>query len=180
MKFRFADEVPMSAREFWDTAHSPDFSAFLTREYGVVQRELERETADHLVRRRLRIAVCRNLPDWVCKIATELLGTDEMVYDEIQDIRLDAFELRWSIEPPVLRDKIHGSGRLWLTPIDANHCMQSIEGEILVKIFGVGGKLEDVIVQEIRDSNENLAEVVARWKIRNAASRGGNSPHCHR
>jgi hypothetical protein len=176
MKFCLTDEIPMSAREFWDTAHAAEFAAFMAGEYGLIQREQEREISGYLMRRRLRTVVTRGFPDWVGKIATGLLGKEEIEYHEVQEIRLDAFEMHWRIDPAALTDRIQGSGRIWLTPIDGKHCLRTIEGEILVKLFGVGGKLEEIIAREIKESNENLPDIVARWKIRQAASDSGKEP----
>ena len=175
VRFRIANEIPMSAQTLWETAHTPEFCAFLAREYGLIQREMDREIHGDMMHRRIRTVVARSVPEWIGSIVTCFLGTKEITYDEIQEKRLDRFEMCWYIESPVLRDRICCSGTLRLTPVDAECCVRTVEGEILVKLIAIGGTLEKSICKEIKNTAQNLAEVVTKWKALNVKGRYSRS-----
>ena len=124
MRLRIANEIPVSAQTLWETSHTPEFCAFLAREYGLIQREMDRGDS-------------------------------------------------WRIESPVLKDRIYCSGTLRLTPIDAECCVRTMEGEIIVTLVTVGWTLEKSICKEIKNTAQNLAEIVTKWKALNV--KGCNS-----
>ncbi len=74
MRFRIANEIPVSALHLWETSHTPEFCAFLSREYGLIQREMDREIDGGIMHRRIRTVVARNIPEWIISIVTCFLG----------------------------------------------------------------------------------------------------------
>ncbi len=62
MDFYVENEIPMSAQELWRTMHTPEFDAFVAREYGLYAYiELERQVSDNMLKRRVRIVDRDNL-----------------------------------------------------------------------------------------------------------------------
>jgi hypothetical protein len=166
VRFRIANEIPMSAEDLWNTAHKPEFLAFLAGEHGLMQREMERKIRDRWMHWRVRVTVCRSLPDFINKLVRGVLGAEEIAYDEIHEKRLDDFELFWRIESPMIKEKVQGSGTVRLMPMDGGRCLRTIEGEIHVRVFGVGGTMEKFIAREIQEASRNLAGLVVKWKAR--------------
>ena len=170
MDIRLENEVPMSAHQLWQTLHTPEFDAFITKEYRFYPHiQLERQSSDHLIRRRVRIMLAGvDLPDIARNAANKVLGGDEIVYEEIQEKHSDRLEMRWRVKPPVLKEKFHASGLLRLVPIDGSRCLRIMEGRIHVGLFGLGGLLERITAEQAKRTSDEFCQVVAKWKSENA------------
>jgi len=171
MKFHIENEVQMSATELWQTLHTPEFDAFVAREYGLkAYIEIEKQTSNHMMHRRVRIITKVDLNYTAQRIANRILGGDELVYEEIQEKYFDRFEMHWRIEPPVFKDKFQMSGLLMLKPIDDNRCLRIREGIIDVGLFGLNGLLEMFYTLQSRRVKDRFAMVVEKWKSQNQIS----------
>ena len=82
MEFHLEHEVPMSAQELWLLLHTPEFDAFVAKEYGLkAYIELERNILDNMIRRKVRIVSKVDLNYVVQRLAHKVLGGDELVYE---------------------------------------------------------------------------------------------------
>ena len=168
MDFRLENEIPMSAQELWRILHTPEFDAFAAREYELkAYEELEKQVTDNLIHRRVRIITGTDLSYIPLGLAHKILGDNEIIYEEIQDIYLDRYEMHWEnkwIEPSSLKDKIRVSGVLRLIPIDEGRCKRIREMSYHIRIFGVGSILEGMVAEQAKKTNEKFSQVVAKWK----------------
>lgn len=171
MKFHIENEVRMSAEQLWQTLHTPEFDAFVAGEYGLKEYiELEKQTLNHMMRRRVRIITKVDLNYTAQSIANRILGGDELVYEEIQEKYFDRFEMHWRIEPPVFKDKFQMSGVLRLEHIDDNRCLRIREGTIDVGLLGANGLLKMFYTLQSKKVQDRFAMVVDKWKSQNQIS----------
>ncbi|NVM23876.1 MAG: DUF2505 family protein [Desulfobacterales bacterium] len=170
MEFRLENEIPMSAPELWQTVQTPEFDAFMAKEFELYPHmRFERESSEYLIRRRLSISLPNvDMPGIARKAANKVLGGGEIVYEEIQQTHLDSFEMRWRLRPAVLTEKFHASGILRLTPIDGIRCLRIMEGRIHIRLFGLGGQLERLAAKQAKRTSDEFCQVVAKWKSENA------------
>ena len=166
----------MSARELWQILYTPEFDAFLAKEYGhKAYVELERESSDRMMRRRMKIVSKVDLSEMdlnyvARKIAQKILNRDQLGYEVIQEKYFDPFEMRWKVEPPLFKDKFQAYGVLRLEPIDENWCLRIIEGTVKVGIPGLDGLLERIVALQIEQAKNRFAKVVEKWKSENKCS----------
>ncbi|NVL90188.1 MAG: hypothetical protein HWN69_04220 [Desulfobacterales bacterium] len=172
MDFRLENEIPMSARELWRILHTPEFDAFTAREYELrAYEELEKQVSDNLIHRRVRIITGTDLSYIPLGLAHKILGDNEIIYEEIQDIYLNRYEMHWKnkwIEPSLFKDKIRVSGMLRLIPIDECRCKRIREMSIRILIFGIGRILEGIAAEQAKKTSGKFSQVVDRWKSENA------------
>lgn len=123
-----------------------------------VNREVleEREVAGD-VRRRIRITHKDPMPSFIQRWTGPHLR-----YIIVQRGRVGETAFDWHIEPAALPDKIQVKGRYEL--VDApGGCERVVKAEIRVTIFGVGGKIEKGIADDLRKSYEDSATFAQRW-----------------
>jgi len=170
MNFYLENEIPMSARELWQILFTPEFDAFMAKEYGhKAYVELERHSSDLMMRRRVKIISKVDLTEMdlnfvARKIAAKILRGDQLGYELIQEKYFDRFEMRWKVEPPLFKDKIQAYGVLRLEPIDENRCLRIIEATAYVGIPGLDGLLKRVAASQPKLTKSRFAQVVEKWK----------------
>jgi hypothetical protein len=173
MDIRLENEVPMAAKELWQTLHTPAFDAFTVREYELkAYLELEKkQVSDNLIHRRIRIITGTDLSYIPFGLAHKILGGNEIIYEEVQHKYLDRYEMHWKnkwIEPPLFKDKIRVSGVLRLIPVDEGRCMRIREMSIRIRVFGIGPILEGMAAEQAKKTSGKFSHLVAKWKSENA------------
>ena len=176
MDISLENEVPISAKELWQTLHTPEFDAFTAKQYELkAYMELEKkQVSDNLIHRRVRIITGTDLSYIPLGMAHKILGGNEIIYEETQDKYLDRYEMRWKnkwIEPPLFKDKIRVSGVLRLIPVDEGRCKRIREMSISIRIFGIGPILEGMASQQAKKTSGKFSHLAARWKSENAGYR---------
>jgi len=170
MDIRIANEIPMSAQELWKVFGTPEFDAFVVREYELKEyTEIERSVTETLTRRRVRV-VAGTAPSYIPRgLAHKILRSDRVVYEEIQYKYNHRYEMRWSskwIEPPLFKDNFRGHGRLQLIPIDEGRCNRIREISLHIDLFAVGPILEGMAAEQAKKTSGKFSRVVAEWKAR--------------
>ena len=168
MDFYVENEIPMSAQELWRTMHTPEFDAFVAREYGLYAYiELERQVSDNMLKRRVRIVSTLDQHYYpVQSFARMILGQDNLIYEEIQEKYLDHFEMHWRIIPPVFPDKFDAYGTLRLIPIGRNRCIRVREGTVQVRLSGVDLLMKMITAVQSEKTKDRFPQVVENWKAR--------------
>lgn len=165
MQFYLENKIPMSAKELWQTMHTPEFDAFVAQEYGLSSYiELERQILDNLLKRRVRIVSTIDQHFMILSIARTILGQDKLIYEEIQEKYLDRYEMRWWIIPPVFPEKFDAYGTLRLIPAGRNWCIRVREGTIQVRLPGVDGLMKMIAAVQSEKTKDRFPQVVDKWK----------------
>jgi len=116
------------------------------------------EQADGSKLRRVRQTPKQEFPSFVRK----LVGDG---FSYVEEGRFDpktkhfVFEVKTS----KLSDKIQISGDFWCEPKGEGRCERICTMKFKVGIFGVGGKIEDIVQQQSQRSYELAAEFTNRW-----------------
>jgi hypothetical protein len=94
MDFRFENVIPMSAPELCSLLHTPEFDAFMAREYGLkVYFELEKNISNQMMQRRLRVVTTVGLNFVTQMICNQILGKADLEYEVIQEKCLNRYAM---------------------------------------------------------------------------------------
>lgn len=118
-----------------------------------------------------RIKRARILPPIVGLSAPlkKLVG-DKLAY--VEDGRFDKRTRRYTsrITPSVLADKTKTSGEVWCEPADGGKITRVARIRVDVRVFGLGGMVEDKLLSDLRRSYDVAAEFTNAWLKRKRSS----------
>ena len=91
-----------------------------------------------------------------------ILKADRIEYEEHIQYRWGSYAGTWETIPSVLTNKVETKGRLGFKEV-AGGVQRWSEGEIKVKILGVGGVAEKFIVSDVEKSYDDAAAFTQQW-----------------
>jgi hypothetical protein len=135
------------------------FNAALCQATGLERTLVKREVAGSKLIRAVKVSPQgRDIPAPVAAV----LGGSKFEYTEHMDYDLGKYLGRWRTEPFVLKDKILSSGTVSFTAVPGG-VRRVVEGDVQVKIFGVGGIIERFVVADVDKSYAKAAEFTQAW-----------------
>jgi hypothetical protein len=137
----------------------PTFAAALGESVKVSRTVVRRDLDGAKLHREVRVAPDRELPGPVAK----LLGTTRLEYVEVLDYEMGSYRGRFRIEPAVLKDKVEVAGTLEFRSAPGGATTRVFEGEIKVRVFGIGGIVEKFVCAEIERSYADAARFTQGW-----------------
>lgn len=157
-KFTLRQSFDMSADEYWKIFFDADFNRKMYREvlgfreYEVV--ELKGSLADGYERK------VRSVPKSDLPAAARAVVGEGISY--IEEGQWDPTTKRWSysLTPSTMPDKVRIEGTYWLEPTRSGGVERVVEVEVEVKVFGLGGLVENFIEKTHRESYEQTANYV--------------------
>lgn len=162
---RIEHELPIAAERFWALLHDPAYEAFQAEGLGLAgYEEVERKIDGQVMHRKIRVIPKIEVPAAIRKVIG-VGGADagSMGYIEQQDKRLDKYELRWWVDPPILVGKLQVGGLFRVEPIDDKRCRRILDGEVKIGIPIVGGTVEKFVLQEVKKTYDKVPGIVAAW-----------------
>ncbi|MFO0670312.1 MAG: DUF2505 domain-containing protein [Polyangiaceae bacterium] len=161
--FTCRDEFDCSEHAFWhDCTFSEDFNKRLY--FDVLKfpgwKVLEqKDVGDGVLVRRVHIdPPVAGLPGPVAKA----IG-DKFSY--VEEGRFDPKKNRYefSVKPSTAADKSKTTGALWTEPLGENRCVRHAKVDVEVKIFMIGGMVEEKIVSDLKKSYEATARFIGQY-----------------
>ena len=119
---------------------------------------LEKKEVDGKIVRKVRVVPTRNFPGPVKKI----MGDGELSYIEDNSFDPKTHVLDWNSKVSVLTDKIKMSGKIYFKEVPGG-VERRVTGDAVVSVFGVGGMIEKVVVDNIRETYDNIARFTQKW-----------------
>jgi len=106
------------------------------------------------------VKVCpdRELPGPVAKV----LGTAKLEYTEYLDYTWGTNRGTWKTISAVMTDKVASSGTFSFRQ-EGSQVVRTVEGDVKVSIFGLGGLVERGIIADVEKSYVQAAEFMQRW-----------------
>lgn len=164
---RIVHELPIGAERFWELLHDPAYESFQAKGLGLAgYEEVERRIDGQVMHRKIRVVPKIEVPAAIRKV----IGAGDagaMGYIEQQDKRLDKFELRWWVDPPILVGKLQVGGLFRVEPLDDKRCRRILDGEVKISIPVVGGTVEKFVLQEVKKTYDKMPGIVADWVRQN-------------
>ncbi|MFO0696763.1 MAG: DUF2505 domain-containing protein [Polyangiales bacterium] len=160
MKFHVEHVIPGIAPEDYEKLYFDEpFGIALCKEVRLL-RTLEKLERDE--KRVVRHVTCepegRQIPAPVAKI----LGGARIAYTEELSYTWGSFHGTWRTVASLLTDKVSSHGTVDFVRVPEG-TKRVVDGEVEVRLFGVGGVVERFIVADVEKSYADAAEFTNRW-----------------
>lgn len=159
MKFRTeATFRGINLKDFEALYFNEDFNQAMCERVNLSRTVVKLERDDEKLHRILRIGPDRELPGPVKKV----LRTERLEYEERLQYRWGSYEAQWETIPSVMASKVDARGRI-LFQDAKDGVLRVSEGEINVKLLGVGGMIEKLVVADVEKSFKDAADFTQKW-----------------
>lgn len=151
MKFKIVHELAVPAEKLWqylfDAEMEKAASSKVTSEYKVIEEKEVNGITERTV---------RTIPNVVLPGPIKKLFGDQIGYRQFDRIPKEGTRYSFTVVPDMFADKITVAGDFIVEPLGPDRCRRTIAGDVIVKIFGVGGLIEKFVVAEL---DKNYATV---------------------
>ena len=168
MKLDVTHTIAVNAEKLWNFYHSPQYEAYYPSRIGLQAYEvIETKETDQYVYRRVRVVP--QIPSAAQSLVNKVLKMNGIAYEETQKRYKDPKRmwLEWGTLLPMVQDKIHIEGTLEFVPVDDRSCKRILRGDVQVKVFGVGGQIEKMIISGVTDTYEKMARIAEQYAREN-------------
>lgn len=160
MKFKIVDELNVPAKHFWNHLFTTEMEAVIREGGNLEEYHAEVTEEPTILHRRVRTVPRLDMPGALKKV----VGSDTLGYIEEQKVPKDGtMEYQWESIPDKLADKSYTGGNFKVEPLGEDRCRRTIEGEVKVKIFGVGTLAEKYIVGEMEKTYHAVATAQEKY-----------------
>jgi len=135
-----------------------DFNVALCAAVRLSRNVKKNTRSDEAISRIVKVGPDREIPKPVQKV----LGVERIEYEEHVDYRFGTFKGRWQTIPGVLPNKVKSEGSFSFTET-AGGVRRLVEGDIEVRILGVGSVIEKFIVSDVEKSYADAAAFTQRY-----------------
>jgi hypothetical protein len=159
MKFRVESAFTgITLPEYEALFFDESFNNAMCASVKLARQLIKRDITNGQLKRATKIGADREVPAPVAK----LIGTAKLEYTEHLDYKFGGYLASWRTEPSIMVDKIRAQGRIGFEQ-RGNRVIRWVDGDIEVKMFGVGGVIEKFIVSDVEKSYQRAAEFTQRW-----------------
>jgi hypothetical protein len=153
-KLLVESHLPTDVKTAWELFESDRFRDRLAQQTGIHSEVLSERQEGSVVVRRMKYVSGRDLP----AIAATALGAKRLAYEQTNRLDLANSRLDWSIDLPVVGDRVTVSGVTTMEPAPGG-CKRKVEGTIEVRMRLIGGQIENAVVGEFEKSMEKVVEL---------------------
>lgn len=168
MKLHLEHTFPGTRALYWEASRDDGLDAQMASAGSSRREILSRTESGGVVTLVQRFHIDAELPATV----RTLLGSDTLSYDQTSVIDEANDRIRWSVVPPVQKDRVTAEGTVTLRD-GPGGVVRVIDGEVSVRVPFVGGKIEAAIVKAIEDGYTKAADIQRAWMA--ARATGGAS-----
>lgn len=159
MKFRAEHHYPgISLPEYEALHYDEPFNIALCAAVKLERTVLKNERAGATLTRVVKVSPDRTLPGPVAKV----VGAKKIEYTEHTEYGWGTYRGRWHVDSSLMPDKIECKGTIGFTARDGG-VARWVEGEVNVKLFGLGGIVERFIIADTEKSYADAAAFTRRW-----------------
>ncbi|HET6585567.1 MAG TPA: DUF2505 domain-containing protein [Nannocystaceae bacterium] len=168
MKYRIEDTFDVSAERYWATFFDEEFNRALWKELDIEWEPLELdrkgEGADLVVTRRQRLTPKREMPAIIAKFVKGKLS-----YVEHNVFTASNNTMKTTTTPSFMADKIDTNGVFRIEVVGPDKVNRVWDGNCEVSIPLVGGKVEKLLVDEVRESYRKATAFTRKWHAEHPA-----------
>lgn len=168
MKYTIEDTFDVSAARYWeaffDEAYGKALWPALDIRCEVLKLERTGEGDALEIRREQRLTPNRELPALIQKFVKGALS-----YVEHNHYKAREGLMRTTTTPSFMADKIKTGGVYRVEVLGPTRCKRIWEGEVDCSIALVGGKVERMLVDEVRESYRKATEFTRKWHVEHPA-----------
>jgi hypothetical protein len=158
-----AGDFPFSVERYIEVYFDPGFIDYLRENLDVDEYRVELlETRGNKMARTLKVAPRLELP-W---IVAKALGSKRISYLETSLHHRGTRVIAWNVLTSVLPEKISVAGETVLEPTPNGGCSRSMKGEIAVRFRTVGPRVEEKIVESIKNGYVSGAGLMIDYELK--------------
>lgn len=159
MKFRVEHSFEIDPAAYEKLYFDEPFNEALCEAVDLERHLVKLDESDGKLVREVRVSPRgRQIPGPVAK----LLGGKRIEYLERIQYTMGSMSGTWDSESSLMSDKIDSRGTFAFEGADGR-TRRVVEGEIKVKIFGLGKTIEQFIVDDVKKSYDAAAEFTTKW-----------------
>ena len=159
MKFRVQHSFSnISMAEYEKLYFDEDFNTALCTAVKLARTLVSREVKGGHISRVVTVGADREIPAFAAK----LLGSNRIEYTEHLEYDFGSGRGTWKTKSSLLTDKVNCHGTIAFSE-SGSKVTRVVDGDIKVKIFGVGGVVEKFIVADIEKSYDRAAAFTQDW-----------------
>ena len=164
MHFSFTHDFDVAPKAYWDLFWSDGYSEDLYRQLGMRSRVvLEQKDEGATIRRAQKMEPDFPVPAWAAAAIKSTAYTEHDLYHKDRS----AMDVR--IEPALMAERFQMSGVYAVTPLPDGRCRREFRGEVKIAVPLLGGKIEKMMIDQLRDAYETTARVTREWVQRSKA-----------
>lgn len=162
MEYRIEDTFDVSAERYWEMFFSEEYNAALWPALDIGREQLsfdrQGEGAQTRIHREQRLSPRREVPKIIAKLVSGAI-----TYVEKNDFVAANSEMKTVTIPGFAADRITTTGTYRIEPLGEDRCKRVWEGVCECRIPLVGGKIEKLLVEEVRDSYRRTTDFTRKW-----------------
>ena len=160
MHFRVEHHYEGISLEEYESLHFDEpFNIALCEAVSLRRTLVKREVVEGVLSRVVKLFPERTVPAPV----VALLGVEKMEYDEVTRYEVGSWRGTWRMEPAMFGDLFVSSGGFEFHALDERRVSRVFYGDLDVRIWGIGGWIEKVIIADIVRSYELAGEFTQRY-----------------
>lgn len=149
----------ITLKDYEQLYFNEDFNVALCKAVNLDRALVRRDDDGKKVVRHVKVSPRgRDIPGPVAKV----LGSDRIEYTEQIDYVWGANQGVWVSVSSLLTDKVDSRGTFRFVEVPGG-VKRVVDGEIKVKIFGVGGMIEKFICMDVEKSYDAAADFTRKW-----------------
>lgn len=165
MQFSFVHEFDVDPSGFWQMFFNEEYERELfkrlrMRTYVV----LERKDAGNEYRRTLKLEPELAVPSWAQSVVKDT------GYTEYDVLSRDRSTMDVRIEPQMMKERFNMRGTFKVTSLGAGRCRREFSGEVKISVPLLGGKIEKLMVDQMREGYDAAAEFTREWIRKHGAA----------
>jgi hypothetical protein len=168
MEYRIEDDFDVSAERYWEVFFSEDYNAALFPaldiDWQLISLDRQGEGKDLVIRRKQRLTPRREVPAIVAKFVK---GAITYVEDNVYTAAKSS--MTTVTTPNFAADRIDNHGTYRIEALGPAKCRRIWEAVCVCKVPLVGGKVEKILVEEVRESYRRATAFTRDWHARHPA-----------
>jgi hypothetical protein len=168
MKYRIEDTFDVSVERYWQTFFDDEFNKALWKELDIEWEPLvldrKGEGSDLVVVRKQKLTPRREMPAIISKfVKGKLSYVEENVFTAKDNT------MKTKTTPSFLAEKIDTSGTFRVEVLGPSKVNRIWDGNCEVDIPLVGGKVEKILVEEVKESYRKATAFTRKWHAEHTA-----------
>lgn len=162
IKYRIEDEFETTVDAYWEMFFSEDYNRALWDHLDIERKQVEfrreGEGEDEVIHRRQKLVPRREVP----KVLEKIVG-GAIAYEELNVFRRKTSTMQVTTIPNFMSDKFEAKGSYEIKAIGPGKVVRIWDAYCTCKVPLVGGKIEQHVVGEVRDSYARTTAFTRRW-----------------
>ena len=158
MNFSFVHEFDIDPQGFWELFFSAPYEEDLYKRLKMRTRTvLLHQDEGAIIRRTQRMEPQLNIPSWATSVVKDTGYTE---YD-VMHKATSRMEVR--IEPALMKERFQMNCSFIVTPLGPGRCRREFAGEVKISVPLLGGKIEKLMIEQLREAYDTAAQVTREW-----------------